>query len=68
MPEEATSQPPRADYIRGGGGQKEADEKGWNPFGKKALANKGAGGATKASPQSSGFFSKAKELWDDLTD
>jgi|TARA_B100000513_G_scaffold194576_1_gene123584 hypothetical protein len=46
MPEEATSQPPRADYIRGGGGQKEADEKGWNPFGKKALANKGAAAAT----------------------
>ncbi|MEQ8711329.1 MAG: molecular chaperone DnaJ [Rhodospirillales bacterium] len=27
-----------------------------------------SGGGTKASPQSSGFFSKAKELWDDLTD
>ena len=27
-----------------------------------------SGGGMKASPQSSGFFTKAKELWDDLTD
>ena len=28
----------------------------------------GKGGSKSTSPESEGFFSKAKELWDDLTD